>query len=260
MELAGLSPDSLALLLAAAFAGGAVDAVAGGGGLIVLPAILAAGLPPHLALGTNKLAGTFGTLSASVAFVRRGLFHPRAWRSVIGATLVGSLLGTLAVSRIPADALRRVVPALIAASAIYVLLDRRQRGSRAAGAPPPPPPRWEGPAAGGALGFYDGFFGPGVGAFWVTAAMALFRLDLVRASGVARFMNLVSNAVSLGTFAALGLVDWRVGLTAGLVLMVGAWVGAHTAMRYGAPFIRPVFTMVVLTLAGKLAWEGWVRG
>jgi hypothetical protein len=90
--------------------------------------------------------------------------------------------------------------------------------------------------------------------------MALFRLDLVRASGVARFMNLVSNAVSLGTFAALGLVDWRVGLTAGLVLMVGAWVGAHTAMRYGAPFIRPVFTMVVLTFAGKLAWEGWVRG
>lgn len=250
-----LGLDALAPLFLAGLAGGAVDAVAGGGGLIVLPAILATGLPPHLALGTNKLAGTFGTLSASVAYVRRGLFRPARWRAVALATLAGSLAGTLAVSQVPADALRRVVPVLILASALYVLFDPGRRRPRED--EPGRSPGLPGAAAGAGLGFYDGFFGPGVGAFWVSTAMALFRLDLVRASGVARVMNLVSNAASLATFAVLGVVDWGVGLLTGLALMAGAWVGAHSAIRFGAAFIRPVFVSVVLVIAGKLAVESW---
>ena len=256
VDLLGVDSASLLLLLGAAFLGGWVDAVAGGGGLIVLPAILSAGLPPHLALGTNKLAGTLGTLSSSRAYVRRGIVRPRAWRAVAAATFAGALAGTLLVARVPADLLRRGVPVLIAASALYVLLRRRR-----AWCPPDDPLRrpLAGAGVGGALGFYDGFFGPGVGAFWTTAAMAVFRLDLLRASGLARYMNFISNAVSLATFAALGLVDWGVGLATGAVLMAGAWLGAHSAIRFGAPFIRPVFVTVVLAIAGKLAWQEWIR-
>ncbi|MCU0937281.1 MAG: TSUP family transporter, partial [Gammaproteobacteria bacterium] len=125
MDLSGLEPTALALLLLAAFVGGWVDAIAGGGGLIVLPAILGVGLPPHLALGTNKLAGTMGTLSSSWAYVRRGIVRPRAWSLVAAATVVGALAGTLAVAHLPADLLRRAVPVLIAASALYVLLRPR---------------------------------------------------------------------------------------------------------------------------------------
>jgi hypothetical protein len=255
MDLLGADNVSVFLLLAAAFLGGWVDAVAGGGGLIVLPAILSAGLPPHLALGTNKLAGTLGTLSSSRAYVRRGIVRPGAWRAVGVATFVGALAGTLLVARVSDDLLRRGVPVLIVASALYVLLRRPP-----AGPPSDEPPRRPvaGAAVGGALGFYDGFFGPGVGAFWTTAAMAVFRLDLVRASGLARYMNFISNAVSLATFAALGLVDWGVGLATGVVLMSGAWIGAHSAIRFGAPFIRPVFVTVVVAIAGKLAWQEWV--
>jgi hypothetical protein len=256
VDLLSLDPADLFLLLLAAALGGAVDAVAGGGGLIVLPAILSAGLPPHLALGTNKLAGTLGTLSSSRAYVRRGLVHPGRWRATAAATFIGALAGTLAVSRVPADLLRRVIPLLVVASAIYVLLQRR-RPPDAPGPPLEPHPA-AGIPVGLGLGFYDGFLGPGVGAFWVSAAMAVFHLDLVRASGVARYMNFVSNAVSLATFAALGLVDWPVGLAVGGVLMAGAWVGAHTAIRFGATVIRPVFVVVVLVIAGKLAWESWV--
>lgn len=254
MDLLGIDPASLALLLLAALLGGAVDAVAGGGGLIVLPALLATGLPPHLALGTNKVAGTFGTLSASGAYLRRRLIDPRRWVPGAVATLFGALLGTLAVARIPADLLRQAIPVLIAGSAVYVLVRRRPAGGEG---PPPAPGGLRQAALGAPLGFYDGFFGPGVGAFWTTGALAVFHLDLVRASGVARYMNLVSNAVSLATFAALGLVDWPLGLLAGSVLMVGAWVGAHTAIRYGAAFIRPAFAVVVLLIAARLAWEGW---
>jgi hypothetical protein len=254
VDLCGLEPTALLLLLLAAFVGGWVDAVAGGGGLIVLPAILGVGLPPHLALGTNKLAGTLGTLSSSWAYVRRGIVRPRAWAAVAAATLAGALAGTLAVAHLSADFLRQTVPLLIAGSALYVLLGPRRP------VPPPgstPARPFAGAGVGGLLGFYDGFFGPGVGAFWTTAAMAVFRLDLVRASGVARTMNFVSNVGSLATFAALGLVSWPIGLAVGAVLMAGSWLGAHSAIRFGAAFIRPVFVAVVLAIAAKLAWEAW---
>lgn len=237
------------LLAAAAFAAGAVDAVAGGGGLILLPALLSAGLPPHLALGTNKLAGTFGTLSASHAYVRRGLFRPSAWRVAIAATAIGALLGTLAVGQVPAPALGLLLPALIVVAGLYVVLQHpRRRPRTAAGAAP----QGRGAMLGGLLGFYDGFVGPGTGAFWTSAAMAVFRLDLLRASGVARAMNFVSNLVALAAFMLLGLVDYGIGLAMGASLMLGAWVGAHTAIRLGAGFIRPVFLVVVLALALRL--------
>jgi len=243
------------LLLLAALVAGMVDAIAGGGGLITLPALLSAGLPPHIALGTNKLAGTFGTFTASRAYIRKGIFKPRIWRAGIAATFVGALAGTLAVWMVSAHALNKLIPALIIAVALYTAL--RKRPEFHAGAPDPrPSPRASG-ALGLTLGFYDGFAGPGAGAFWTTAGMAVMGLDIVRASGVARSMNFVSNTVSLAAFVALGLVDYAMGLAMGLALMLGAYIGAHSAIRFGAPFIRPVFVVVVLGIAGRLVWQEW---
>lgn len=250
-------PAVLALLLGAALVAGMVDAVAGGGGLIALPALLAAGLPPHIALGTNKLAGTFGTFSATLAYVGKGLVHPRRWTAVILATGAGAAAGSVAVWLVSAEVLRQLIPPLVAAAAVYVFLRRLPADARPG--PEPTPPAGRGVALGGSLGFYDGFVGPGAGAFWTGAAMAVFHLDLVHASGVARLMNLVSNAASLAAFMVLGLVDYAVGLAMAAALALGSWVGAHTAIRFGAPFIRPVFVTVVLTLAGYLAWDGWLR-
>ncbi len=250
-------PTTLLLLVGAAFAGGLVDAIAGGGGLIVLPALLAAGLPPHMALGTNKLAGSFGTLGASLAFLRRGLFKPRHWPMTATLTAAGAAAGTVMVSILDAALLRALVPPLIVVAGLYVML--RRPPPRLAPAPPAREDRGS-PFLGAGLGFYDGLVGPGTGAFWVSGLMGLWGLDLVQASGVARAMNFVSNVVSLAAFAWFGMVDWAVGLMMAGALLAGAWIGAHSAIRYGAPFIRPVFLVVVLALAGHLAWEQWWAG
>ncbi len=256
MELLSVDTLTLLLLLLAAFLAGLIDAIAGGGGLIALPALLTAGVPPHLALGTNKLAGTFGTFSASQAYIRKGLFKPRLWQVGTVATILGATAGTLTVWTVSADMLRKLVPLLIVAAALYVAL-RRPLG--------PPvsvehfrPDRRSSAMLGAGIGYYDGFLGPGAGAFWTTACLAVYRMDIVHASGVARFMNFVSNIVSLLTFMALGLVDYGTGLAMGLSLMIGAHIGAHSAIRFGAPFIRPVFVLVVLGMAGRLIWHEWL--
>ncbi|GAB4345662.1 MAG: TSUP family transporter [Gammaproteobacteria bacterium] len=254
MEL--LDPGIFSLLLLLAFTAGFVDAVAGGGGAILLPALLTAGLPPHLALGTNKLAATFGSTIAALTYVRRGLFKPTLWKGGMIATFVGACTGTLATFLFSPDALRVLLPPLIIAAAIWLLLQRRlgrvenptryQPAARSSG------------ALGGALGFYDGFFGPGTGSFWTTLVMSLYPVGIVEASGVARFMNWISNAVSLFTFMALGSVRFGVGLPLGVALMVGAWLGARSAIRFGGRFIRPLLVGVTLILAGRLIWVEWL--
>ena len=152
--------------------------------------------------------------------------------------------------------LRKLVPVLIVAAALYVAL-RRPHAPGAGVAHLRP--GWRSSATlGASLGYYDGFVGPGAGAFWTTACVAVYRMDMVHASGVARFMNFVSNVVSLMAFMALGLVDYGVGLAMGLSVMLGAHIGAHSAIRFGAPFIRPVFALLVLGMAGRLIWQEWL--
>ena len=247
----------LLLLMLAAFVAGTIDAIAGGGGLITLPALLSAGIPPHLALGTNKLAGTFGTFSAARLYVSRGLFRPRAWRAAIVATFVGAMLGALGTRLVSAPHLDKVLPLLIIAAALYVVIPKGIRPLDLSKEPRPAPR--SSAVLGTVLGFYDGFAGPGTGAFWTTLAMKLYRVDILRASGIARFMNFVSNVVSLATFMLLGSVHYGVGLLLGSMVMLGAHIGARSAIRHGAPLIRPVFVAVVLALAVRLAWIGWMQ-
>jgi uncharacterized membrane protein YfcA len=257
MELA-LDLSTLLLLGGAALLAGFIDAIAGGGGMLVMPALLGTGMPPHLVVGTNKLVGTFGTFSASLTFIRRGLFQPALWWAMSFGTFVGALLGAVLIYLMSAGMLKKLLPLAILLAAAYLIWPRRARASACVEPPLPPHSIRRGVklATGGLIGFYDGFIGPGTGAFWMAAAMKLFRLDLVAAAGVARFMNFISNLTALLTFVVLGNIEYAIGLSMGALLMIGSFAGARSAIRYGAPFIRPVFLLVVLLMAGRLLIAG----
>ncbi|MBK8962026.1 MAG: TSUP family transporter [Candidatus Competibacteraceae bacterium] len=252
---AALEPAVILVLGGVALLAGFVDAVAGGGGMLVMPALLSTGMLPHLAIGTNKLIGTFGTFSASLTFIRKGLFQPALWWAMSFGTFVGALLGAVLIYLLSAGVLKKLLPLAILLAAAYLIWPHRTSSAHAGAEPAKHAPAGQRGIkllTGSLIGFYDGFIGPGTGAFWMAAAVKLFRLDLVAAAGVARFMNFISNLTALLTFMIFGNIDYRIGLTMGLTLMVGSFIGAHSAIRYGAPFIRPVFLIVVVLTAGRL--------
>ena len=251
-----ISADIWLLLSGAALVAGFIDAIAGGGGLLTIPALLTAGLPPHLALGTNKLAATFGSFTASLTFYKKRLFQPAHWLSAMFWTAIGALLGSVTVTLIDAHVLEKALPMVILATAVYTFFSPLKptapkhhhiRGAN----------RWVKSAQGSLLGFYDGIAGPGTGAFWTLSTLKLHKLDLLLASGVARTMNFISNGMSLLVFIYLGHVHWLIGLSMGCCIMLGAYLGAHSAIRFGATFIRPIFTFMVSAMAVKLCWEAW---
>lgn len=257
MPMLDLAMDPLVLsaLLAVAFVAGFIDAIAGGGGLLTLPALLTAGLPPHLVLGTNKLCATFGSATASFTFYRRKLFDPRQWRSALFATAMGAAIGAGLANVIPARWLNQMLPLVVFTCGLYLLFGRVPTTPREEAASFSKRRQWP---QGLALGFYDGVAGPGTGAFWTVSSMLLYPLDLLKASGVARSMNFVSNGVALAVFVISGHVAWALGIGMGLALMVGAYLGARTAIQGGSRFIRPIFILVVLALSLRLAWQHWL--
>lgn len=249
-----VDPLTLLILAAVAFVAGFIDAIAGGGGLLTVPALLTAGMPPHLVLGTNKLSSTFGSATAGLTYYRRKLFHPAQWRHALFGTLAGALIGAMVAHYLPAEWLNKMLPVVVFGCGIYLLFGGTPKAPLDADAPIRK--TWQLPQ-GLTLGFYDGVAGPGTGAFWTVSTLLLYPIDLVRASGVARSMNFVSNAAALSVFIFSGQVDWLVGLSMGASLMVGAYFGARTAISGGSKFIRPVFIAVVLALTVRLAWQHW---
>lgn len=244
------------LLFLVGLVAGTVDAVAGGGGLITVPALLNLGLPVPLALGTNKFQSSFGSVTASVHFVRLGTVDLRRCTLGIVMTLIGAVLGTLTVQQVDTEILRHVVPWLLAAILIYTL------ARPAIGTEEHPPRLHEGlffVVFGLGLGFYDGFFGPGAGSFWAIALVLVLGQNFTRATAITKVMNATSNVASLAFFAAAGLVHLGAGLAMAAGQVVGGRIGAGLVVTRGARFIRPVFlTMVTLTLA-RLLWVSYAR-
>lgn len=235
---------------------GFVDGVAGGGALITIPTLLSVGVPPHFVLGTNKLAACMGVFNAALTYLRRRLFHPRYWGVAIIAVFAGAVCGTLTTQLVSSAALQKLLPIIILVVAVYMVIPRsvhtfkRDLNLK--------PGKISSVATGGGLGFYDGFCGPGTGTFWVTLMMALYKVDILQASAIAKFMNFISNIVALITFMLLSNVDYRLGLIMGLAMMTGSYVGVHSAIRHGAKFIRPVFITAVMIMAIHLIWTQWL--
>lgn len=244
-----LSPEVLGLLLAAGLVAGWVDAIAGGGGLIALPALLAAGLPPLQALATNKLQGSFGTLSSTIHFARAGEIDLRqAWPEAASA-FIGSLLGAWLVQGIDTAWLERIIPLLLALFALYFLLsprvgdlDSHRRLDHFAFAL----------LIGGGVGLYDGFFGPGAGSLFAAGYIALAGYNLRRATAHTKLLNLASNVAALLLFLLIGEVVWEAGLVMAAGQFIGARIGAGTAIKHGATVIRPMLVTVSLALCLKL--------
>lgn len=251
IELA-LEPTTWLVLCSAALAAGFIDAVAGGGGMLTVPALLTAGLPPHLALGTNKLAASFGSFTASFTYYRKKLFNPRFWLVSACATALGAIFGTLIVDFLTQEFLNLLLPVVIIVVAIYSLFNKSQFAENmqlpSQNSQLKVKQSWQGLI----LGFYDGVAGPGAGTFWTASNSFLYKMGILLNCGLARSMNFISNVVSLATFIALGHVHFMLGLTMGAFIMLGAWIGAHSAIKFGSKLIKPVFNTVVIVLAIKL--------
>ena len=251
-----LSPATYLLLFGAGLAAGTVDAIAGGGGLIALPALLAAGLPGPLALGTSKLQGTFGTISSTWHFARRGAVDLReCWLGLI-CTGVGAVGGAFLVHLVDPRFLEQLIPWLLAAIVVYLIF-RPQLGET------DQRHRMEAPAFyvsfGLGLGLYDGFFGPGVGSFWTIAFVMLLGHNFVKAAGHAKAMNLASNIASLAFFLCAGTVMLAPGFVMGAGQLIGGRLGANLAMTRGARFVRPVFLTMAALVALKLIYTAATR-
>ena len=235
-------------------AAGFVDAIAGGGGLLTVPALLAAGLPPQLALGTNKLQSSCGTALATFNYARAGLIEWKDWIPGIAMTAAASIAGALTATAADPSHLRKLIPVALVLLAAYTAF----KPDLGAGTRPARMKRLPfSLILGCALGFYDGFLGPGTGSFWMMACVLIQGLHLTTATGVTKMMNLSSNVGSLGLFLLAGKVDFRIGLLMAAGQLIGAYAGSRIAIRQGPRLIRPVFLTVVLALAAKLAWESF---
>jgi len=244
-------------LCSVGFIAGAIDAIAGGGGMLTIPTLLASGLPPHVALGTNKLAASFGSLTASYTFYKKKLFDPSFWKTSLITTAIGAVIGTLAVSFISTDFLNKVLPVVIIITAIYTLLAKNIISSDMGLPEKSPLVRVKQACQGLVLGFYDGVAGPGTGAFWTASSSALYKINILLSCGLARSTNFVSNFCSLLTFIYLGYVNLLLGISMGLFIMLGAWLGAHFAIKFGSRFIKPVFIVLVIFISLNLAVKAW---
>lgn len=240
------------------FVAGLIDAIAGGGGMLTVPTLLTSGLPPHVALGTNKLAATFGSLTASFAFYRKKLFSPKYWRLALFTTAIGAIIGTLIVNFLSVEFLDKYIPVLIVLTAIYTLLSKSTTYDDHGLPLKTPLIKLKQVVQGFILGFYDGLAGPGTGAFWVSSSNILYKIDILLSCGLARSTNFVSNFFSLLTFIYLGHVNFILGISMGIFIMLGAWVGAHWAIKFGGKFIRPVFVTVVIIMSVNLGYQAWL--
>ena len=245
-----IEPAVYAALTATAVLTGFIDAIAGGGGLIMMPALLFAGVPPVNALATNKLQSMFGTATACFNYGRKGLIEWRSNWLTIALVFIGASAGVMLVQSIDPRALALIIPLLLIAVALYVIVsprmsdeDHRPRIGPRAYAP-----------VGAAIGAYDGFFGPGTGSFFTATLVGLRGMGLTRATALTKLFNLTSNIAAVLMFAIGGQMYWLLGACMAAGAMTGGWIGSHTAMRFGARLIRPLLVTLSLGLTARLLW------
>ncbi len=235
------------------FLAGLVDSIAGGGGLISMPAYYLAGLSPVMAAGTNKLSACLGTLASTVRYVRGGKVRWRVGLLAALGAFPGSFLGTRLLLHIPEDAIRVLMVVAIPIVACVVLRRRREGAGRRL-----VPEGWTSPAAfliGLLIGFYDGLIGPGTGTFLILMFTMILGMEDVMASGTAKIVNLSSNIVSLLSLLATGNVLVLLGLPAALCGIAGNWLGAGLTIRRGTRLIRGMMLAVLVLLLAKMVWD-----
>lgn len=244
-----LDPLILLALAGVGFLAGFVDAVAGGGGMLSVPALLSVGMPPVAALATNKMQSVIGTAMAVITYWRRGYVELKSLLPSLLLAFAGGSTGALVVSRVDTSLLNIAVPIALIGIALYFLFspklsdaDRTSRLSFNKFVP----------VMAFIVGFYDGVFGPGTGSFFSIGFVLLFGLGMTRATGNTKALNLMSNAAALVVFIPMGQVVWPVALVMAVGQIAGGYIGARTGIRYGAKVIRPLIVVVSIAMAIKL--------
>lgn len=250
----------LSILALASLLAGFVDAVVGGGGLILVPALF--GVFPQAApatlFGTNKGASVWGTAWATAQYAKRVSLNWRALLPAAGIALLGSFAGAWTVTLVDAGFLRRALPLILLAVLIYTLARKdlgRQHAPRFAGRAE----TWVAAAIGLVIGFYDGFFGPGTGSFFVFLFVRVLGYDFLHASATAKLMNVATNCAALVLFSAKGHIWWQVALVMAVANVLGSLIGTRMALARGAGFVRSMFVLVVGALILKTGYDAFLR-
>ena len=245
-------------LCMAGFLAAAVDSIAGGGGMISLPAVIAAGVPPHLALGTNKFASTFASFTSSIKFAYSDKINFKLMKYQIPCTIIGSAIGVKSVLSIDERYLQILIVSLIFTVAVYTSIKKDfGQENRFVGFTNTKIISGMGFAL--VLGFYDGFFGPGTGTFLIFAFISVFGFDFTIAAGNAKLLNFVSNIVSVILFAISGKILYLAGIPMAISMIFGAWVGTHIAIENGPKVIKPIFITIAILLIVKMLWQALIQ-
>ena len=235
------------------FLAGLIDSIAGGGGLISLPAYLIAGVPPHIALGTNKTSSSMGTVVSAAKLAKNGFVDRRTAVPVGLCAVAGAIVGATISLYVEDTVITHMMIVILPVVAFYVLRSRtlgesEKTGTLTGG-------RLIGAVCGIGLvmGIYDGFYGPGTGTFLLLLLTGLAHLDTRRAAGTTKVMNLSSNLAALATFLINGKVYYSLGLVSGLFCIAGHYIGSSLVVRGGRRVVRPMILVVLCILFGKLA-------
>ncbi|WP_058912727.1 sulfite exporter TauE/SafE family protein [Entomohabitans teleogrylli] len=252
MEWFVVSPLALAVLFLVAMLAGFIDSIAGGGGLLTIPALLSSGMSPAQALATNKLQACGGSVSATLYFIRRKVVNLREQKLNVLMTFIGSMSGALLVQHVNSDILRQILPLLIICIGLYFLLMPRlgeeDRQRRLYGLP-------FALVAGGCVGFYDGFFGPAAGSFYALAYVTLCGYNLAKSTAHAKLLNATSNIGGLLLFIIGGKVVWGTGFVMMAGQFCGARMGSRLVLSKGQRLIRPMIVIVSLVMSAKLLFD-----
>lgn len=241
-------------LCSAGFLAAFVDAIAGGGGLISVPAYFAIGFPPHFTLGTNKFSSSFGSITSTLRFAKSGKVDKNLLKILLPFVFLGAVVGVSTVLVLDPSILKPIVLILLVSVGIYsffsksVGLEDKYEGTNKKNLT-------IGCIFAFVMGFYDGFFGPGAGSFIIFGLISIYGFDFVRASGNAKAMNFTSNITSVVLFAINGKIFYLMGIPMALFMILGARVGSKLALKEGAKFIKPIFVTMSLAVAGKMLYE-----
>ena len=247
-----LSADLVLILMAAAFVAGFVDSIAGGGGLITVPALMLAGVPPITALATNKVQGLFGAGMAAITYARAGHVDLRKQMLPAALSFLGAALGAVLASHLPTDVIRIGLPFLLIAIALFFAFkpglndtDKTQRITPLIFTATLVP----------VVGFYDGLLGPGTGAFFMIGFVTLAGYGILKATAHTKLLNFASNVGGLFGFVLVAKPLWLLGLAMGAAQIAGAYLGSRLATRVGAKLIKPVLVAASTALALRLLWD-----
>ena len=233
------------LFIVALFAAG-IDAIAGGGGLLVVPTMLILGMNPLVTLGTNKLQSCFGTATSSYNYFKNGLLKENNIKLLAIISFVGSLIGTFLVSQLSNELLNNLIPIFLIGAAIFLIINKGNKFNISKSVVLAFLPLVF------LIGFYDGFFGPGTGTFFVMTFLIIKNRSIMQATAATKVLNLSSNFASFLVFQYKGLVIWELALIMAIAQVTGAYIGSKLAIKNGEKFVRPVIVFISIVLSLRI--------